>query len=69
MKDNLRIWPMKALAALALACGLFPVPVLLGRWLFPGHSLLWWFPLRRVSASIFRRSNIPRGKSARAVPA
>ena len=44
MKDNLRIWPMKALAALALACGLFPMPVLLGRWLFPGHSLLWWFP-------------------------
>ena len=44
MKDNLRIWPMKALAALALACGLFPVPVLLGRWLFPDNSLFWWFP-------------------------
>ena len=44
MKDNLRIWPMKALAALALACGLFPVPVLLGRWLFPDSSLFWWFP-------------------------
>ena len=44
MKEGLHIWPMKALAALALACGLFPVPVLLGRWLFPDSSLFWWFP-------------------------
>ena len=39
-----RIWPMKALAALALACGLFPVPVLLDRGLFPDNALLWWLP-------------------------
>ena len=44
MKGNLRIWPMKALAALSLACGLFPVPVLLGRWLFPDRSVFWWLP-------------------------
>ena len=45
MKDRLRIWPMKAMAALALACGLFPVAALLGRWLFPDRRLLWWLPL------------------------
>ena len=39
-----RIWPMKALAALSLACGLFPMPVLLGRGLFPENALLWWLP-------------------------
>lgn len=44
MKDRLRIWPMKALAALALFSGVFPVPVLLGRWLVPDHVLFWWFP-------------------------
>ena len=41
---KVRIWPMKALAALALACGVFPVPVLLGRWLFPEVRILWWLP-------------------------
>ncbi|MBR3017510.1 MAG: DUF4129 domain-containing protein [Clostridia bacterium] len=45
MKERLRIWPMKALAAFALVCGLFPVSVLLGRWLFPDNRLLWWLPL------------------------
>ena len=44
MKDRLRLWPMKALAALALACGAFPVPALLGRWLYPDDPLLWWLP-------------------------
>ena len=41
---KVRIWPMKALAALALACGVFPAPVLLGRWLFPEVRILWWLP-------------------------
>ena len=45
MKERLRVWPMKALAAFALACGLFPASVLLGRWLFPENRLLWWLPL------------------------
>lgn len=44
MKDRLRIWPMKALAAFALAAGLAPVPVLLGRWLFPESPCYWFFP-------------------------
>ena len=45
MKERLRIWPMKALAAFALACGLFPASVLLGRWLYPENTLFWWLPL------------------------
>ena len=45
MKERMRIWPMKALAAFALTCGLFPVSILLGRWLFPENRLLWWLPL------------------------
>lgn len=44
MKDRLRIWPMKALAALALACGVFPIPMLLGKWLYPENALLWYLP-------------------------
>ena len=45
MKDRLRIWPMKALAAFALAAGLAPVPVLLGRWLFPDKPVYWYLPV------------------------
>lgn len=45
MNRRLRIWPMKALAAFALACGLFPVSVILGRWLFPENRALWGLPM------------------------
>ncbi len=45
MKARLRVWPMKAVAALCLAAGLFPLSVLLGRYFAPEEAILWWAPI------------------------
>lgn len=44
MKARLRVWPMKAVAALCLYTGLFPTAVVLGRLIAPYEPLLWCLP-------------------------
>ena len=44
MKERLRVFPMKALAALCLLAGVFPVSVLLGRNFAENTPLLWFLP-------------------------
>ncbi len=44
MKERLRIWPMKAVAALCLLAAVLPCAILIGRNTAPEQTALWWMP-------------------------